>query len=394
MDSNTTTDSVSDTSSSALVPHGLMSSSMWFESVGSMIGGAGRGLVVTDNAGNICHANERLLEIVGYAPDELLGNNPRMFQSGKTARETYATMWNTVSSGRAWRGILQNRRKNGSKFVEDITISPIVNRRGAISHFCGLIDVIDTSAPPASTHLVPARSEQVRCISNGIAHELNNALTGIIGHCSYLNRDNEASAEINRRVDTITSLAHRLTNFSNKLSICAGPSLRAAGHVELNNTVVTALDDLELWLDIEQVMCYVADEPICVLGDSALLQSAVIELLCNAIQAKPPAETDITVSIMKTTWDGPSVAEGLYSHDFGLSLGEVACIEIVDRGIGMEQSLLELSTELFFSTKATHAGLGLPAVVGIARSHRGALEIRSLSGAGSTVRLYLPISKS
>ncbi|HEV2426800.1 MAG TPA: EAL domain-containing protein, partial [Acidimicrobiales bacterium] len=98
----------------------------------SAIEQAGEAIVLTDPFSTITYANPAVSRISGYTREELIGANPRVFQSGHHPHEFYLDMWSTLLSGRSWRGVLVNRSKGGSLFEEDATISPIHNAEGAL----------------------------------------------------------------------------------------------------------------------------------------------------------------------------------------------------------------------------------------------------------------------
>ena len=98
------------------------------------------GVLVTDLDGNIVYVNPRLCESSGYLLDELIGKNPRIFQSGRTPLATYRDLWATILAGRTWHGELLNRRKNGDLLLERIGISTIVDANGETSHFIAIAE--------------------------------------------------------------------------------------------------------------------------------------------------------------------------------------------------------------------------------------------------------------
>jgi two-component system sensor histidine kinase/response regulator len=94
--------------------------------------------VITNLAGEIEYVNAAFLGTTGYSYTEVIGRNPRFMKSGMTPPEVYRTMWATLCQGRSWAGELINRRKDGHDYVAAVTITPLRNRDGAISHYVGV----------------------------------------------------------------------------------------------------------------------------------------------------------------------------------------------------------------------------------------------------------------
>ena len=95
-------------------------------------------VMFTDIRGTIEYVNRRFTEVTGYAFDEAVGKNPRLLSSGENSQEIYADMWETIRAGEIWRGELQNRKKNGELYWDSVSISPIRDSNGAITHFMGV----------------------------------------------------------------------------------------------------------------------------------------------------------------------------------------------------------------------------------------------------------------
>jgi PAS domain S-box-containing protein len=98
----------------------------------SAIDQAGEAIVVSDPHSNIVYANPATVRNSGYSLDELIGANPRIFQSGLQSRKFYDEMWANLTAGQSWRGVLANRTKNGEIYEEDTTISPIHDAHGVL----------------------------------------------------------------------------------------------------------------------------------------------------------------------------------------------------------------------------------------------------------------------
>ncbi|MGY5452446.1 diguanylate cyclase domain-containing protein [Agarivorans sp. MS3-6] len=92
-------------------------------------------IIITDSDGAIDYVNPAATEKSGYLAKELIGQNPRILQSGEMAAEDYAVLWSSISAGDTWRGEFHNRKKNGELFWEIASIAPVTTRNGKISHF-------------------------------------------------------------------------------------------------------------------------------------------------------------------------------------------------------------------------------------------------------------------
>ena len=95
-------------------------------------------IIITDVKGNIEYANPKFMQLTGYTPEEIIGENPRFLKSGKTPPEEYKQLWTTITSGGEWRGEFYNKKKTGEFYWESASISPIKNQEGVITHFVAI----------------------------------------------------------------------------------------------------------------------------------------------------------------------------------------------------------------------------------------------------------------
>jgi PAS domain S-box-containing protein len=99
---------------------------------------AANGIMIADRGGRMLWVNPFFTRLTGYAPSEVIGQNPRVLKSGEHGAAFYRELWNTILSGGVWQGEIVNRRKDGSLYPEEMTITPVRDISGAITHFIAI----------------------------------------------------------------------------------------------------------------------------------------------------------------------------------------------------------------------------------------------------------------
>ena len=127
------------------------------------------GIVITGRNGDILWVNPAFTALSGYALEEVVGKNPRLLKSGKHDAEFYRDMWNTIVAGRVWRGEIVNRRKDGTFYDEELTLTPVCSSSGGITHFLAIGQ--DISARK--------QAEETRAQLAAIVESSHDAITGI-----------------------------------------------------------------------------------------------------------------------------------------------------------------------------------------------------------------------
>ncbi|MGB9624211.1 MAG: PAS domain S-box protein [Phycisphaerae bacterium] len=99
---------------------------------------AANGVVIADRAGTILWVNKAFTRLTGYSFEEAVGRNPRLLKSGRQDEAFYRNLWETIASGRVWHGEIINRRKDGTLYTEEMTITPVQSETGKITHFINI----------------------------------------------------------------------------------------------------------------------------------------------------------------------------------------------------------------------------------------------------------------
>jgi nitrogen fixation negative regulator NifL len=93
---------------------------------------------ITDKKSNILYVNEAFSKVTGYQSSDILGENESLLSDKSTPREVYYDLWHTISSKKIWHGTLCNRHKYGHRYLADLTIAPMLNEQGTITHYIGM----------------------------------------------------------------------------------------------------------------------------------------------------------------------------------------------------------------------------------------------------------------
>ena len=119
--------------------------------LGAAMAQIGEAVVITDAAATIQYVNPAFTRITGYSADEVIGQNARFLKPDRQAPAYYQDLWKTILSGRVWRGELINRRKDGTLYTAEMSITPVRDPGGVITHFIAIQqDVTDRRATEAA----------------------------------------------------------------------------------------------------------------------------------------------------------------------------------------------------------------------------------------------------
>ncbi len=233
--------------------------------------------------------------------------------------------------------------------------------------------------------------ESLGVLAGGIAHDFNNLLTAILGQASLAEALLPASQPAARPVAALVAAARRASELTHQLLAYSGRGHFRVEAIDLNEEVRGLSTLMETMLSKKVVLRLdLTHRPAWVDGDRSQLQQVLMNLVLNGAQAIGEASG----SVMVRTGHQRLGAEDLSTRQ---TLGEVdpgifAFIEVSDTGSGMDADTVARIFDPFFTTKATGRGLGLAAVQGIVRGHRGLVTVYSELGRGTTFKVLLPHS--
>ena len=228
--------------------------------------------------------------------------------------------------------------------------------------------------------------ESLGVLAGGIAHDFNNLLTVIMGNSSLAREDPSLANDCLQQIETATQ---RAADLCRQMLAYAGKGRTSMESVDLNRIVTDTVHLLRLSISKNATLDFaLAPEALAIEADHSQIRQVIMNLVINASDAIGDASGRIRVSTSRQT----ITAEILHEVRLGQELppGEYVVFEVQDEGSGMSEETLARIFDPFFTTKFAGRGLGLAAVLGIVRAHKGAFFVQSSLGHGSTFRMLLP----
>lgn len=346
-------------------------------------------IVITDANATILYANPAFENISGYTRAEAIGQNPRILKSGKQDAGFYREMWETLKRGEVWTGHFINKRKDGSLYEEEATISPIRDALGAIVSYVAVKRDATREVELESRLRESQKMEAIGTLAGGIAHDFNNILAAIFGYTNLLEWDLRADPEAMEKLGQIMQAGNRAKELVQQILTFGRRQALERQIIRLNNTVKEATKLLRASLPANiQIECNLASNAPTVLADATQMYQVLLNLGTNALHAmggQPAGQLTITLEAIQPD-------KNLLQAHSELRAIPYARLTVADTGHGMDAKTLERIYEPFFTTKPVGkgTGLGLAVVHGIVRSHDGVITVESQPGQGTTFRLYLP----
>ncbi|TVQ92894.1 MAG: PAS domain-containing hybrid sensor histidine kinase/response regulator [Deltaproteobacteria bacterium] len=231
--------------------------------------------------------------------------------------------------------------------------------------------------------------ESLGVLAGGIAHDFNNMLTGILGNASLALRAVPPGSplfDLLRDIETAGVRAAELTKqmlaYSGRGRFVIEPVDLSALVAEMNHLLRSVISkNAIIKLDLEKDLPKIS-------GDATQIRQVVMNLITNASDAIGDARGTLSIRTGCGWVDAATLQDSYVDDD--LPQGEYIYLEVSDTGIGMNSETQERIFEPFFTTKFAGRGLGLAAVLGIVRSHRGALKLQSEPGQGTSFRVFFP----
>ncbi|MDH4100138.1 MAG: response regulator [Nitrospirota bacterium] len=336
---------------------------------------AANSLLITDADGVIQWVNPAFCEITGYTTGEVVGRKPSILKSGKQDAAFYRSLWETIRSGKVWHGEIVNRRKDDTLYIEEMTITPVRDDAGQISHYIAVKQDITERK-----RIEKIKNEFISIVS----HELRTPLTSIRGSLGLMTGGvaGELPPQAKRLAEIALRNSERLIRLVNDMldveKINAGKMSFSMHPHEIAPLVEHALEVNRSYGEQHGVEFVIEDRlggKASVQVDSDRFEQVITNLLSNAAKFSPP-QGKVTVSLGR--------------------LNGYVRVSIADRGQGIPEEFHGKIFDAFVQVDSSDtrgkggSGLGLAISRTIVERLGGEISFESIPGEGSTFHVDLP----
>ena len=394
----------------------------------SALEAAANAIVITDKEGNVEWANHAFTTLTGYGLDEVLGKNPRILKSGIHDASFYTSLWETILSGKVWQGEIVNRRKDGTLYHEEMSITSMKDNDGESHHFIAVKqDVSERKRAEAALEQYEVElrhSQKLEAIGNlaaGIAHEINTPVQYVLSNIQFLGdafacfkrihalKDGSGSLETgDGTADGVdpakaAEIAVDLDFFMNEAPLAIEQSIEGVARIkkivyamkefshpgsdkpiptDLNSAINSSLTVCRSeWKKIAEMVTDLDPELPLVPCFSSEINQVILNLVINASHAIVDVGNphDVLGTITVSTRQKEDWVE----------------IRISDTGTGIPETVRDKIFNPFFTTKKVGKGTGLGLSIAhtiIEKKHGGKISYETQSGRGTTFILSLPLT--
>jgi len=351
---------------------------------------AAESILVADSDGAIQYVNPAFERVTGFARDEAIGQTCRLVKSGQHDGPFYRDLWETISRGDVWRGRFTNKRKDGTLYEEEATISPIRDASGQIAHFVDVRRDVTHEAELEEQLRQAQKMQAIGTLAGGIAHDFNNILSPIVGYTEMALEEAHEESRFVNDLQQVLAAAHRAADLVRQILTVSRQQEHERSHVRVGPIVKEAMKLLRASLPSTiDVQTSIRTQSDVVLADATQIHQVLMNLCTNAGHAMRREGGVLTVVLDS---GDVSCCPGACCPDNAPCLS----LTVIDTGHGMEPEIADRAFEPYYTTKerGEGTGLGLAVVHGIVEGHDGRITVESEPGVGTTFQVCLPLAEA
>ncbi|MBI2408080.1 MAG: PAS domain S-box protein [Gemmatimonadetes bacterium] len=358
---------------------------------GAALNAAPNPMIILDREGRIEWVNAAFSRTTGLALTEVLGEELVQRLSPERAARVGDAIRSAIRAGRHWSGEVESRRRDGTAFPAFLAITPVQDATGAVEHVIAVGRDLTEEKARHAQFLQAQKMESVGQLAGGVAHDFNNLLSVINGSADLIIDDLPASDPVYADVQAIRQAAQRAAALTKQLLSFSRRNLERIEPVRVGALIEGMIPMLRRLIgEHVEVVVDTSASSNTVMADASQLEQVVMNLAVNARDAMPTGGT-LRVRVQDVEFDTDAAAAAP-----ALRAGRHVRLEVEDNGQGMDDATRQRVFEPFFTTKARGfgTGLGMATVYGIVKSARGAIDVASQRGRGTTFTILLPCTSA
>jgi len=376
-------------------------------------------VVITDPEGHIIYANPVFTKVTGYSVQEALGKNPRFLKSGYHDAEFYRQFWQTLLRGETWTGRFRNKKKDGTLYFEDTTVSSVKDSNGRIVNYVAVKRDVTKELEMESQLHQARKLESIGQLAAGIAHEINTPMQFIGSNMEFLDEASRKMSsftksiqevmetsppeiteklrsaldeadweymleEVPRAIKQSKSGILRVTSIVKAMKEFSHSSSKEKEHADLNSIIeTTILISQNEWKYVSEITTDLAKGIPSVSCFADELGQVVLNLIVNAAHA---------------IGERLSATPGNHKGEIHISTrasGSFVEMRIKDTGSGIPMEIRDKVFDPFFTTKEVGRGTGQGLAISynvIVEKHGGTISFETVEDKGTTFIVRLPLS--
>ncbi len=351
---------------------------------------ASQGIIITDPVqpdNPIVYASPGFTRLTGYEPTEVIGRNCRFLQGTKADPAALSTLRDAIREARPCVVELLNVRKDGTTFWNNLSVAPVKDADGRLTHFVGVQTDVTARRHLESQFLQAQKMDAVGRLAGGVAHDFNNLLSVILSYADLIIEELQPEEPMRADVNEIRTAAVRAAELTKQLLAFSRQQVLETKVLNLNHLLSAMAKLLRRLLGADIELTTLPDSDLgSVRADAAQLEQIIMNLAINARDAMPDGG-NLTIETGNIELDEEYVR---VHHD--VRAGSYVVLVVSDTGIGMDAATMSRIFEPFFTTKEVGkgTGLGLATTFGIVKQSGGHILVYSEPGRGTSFKVYLP----
>jgi len=349
-----------------------------------------QGILISDSSAPdnlIVYASPGYERLTGFSAAETLGRNCRFLQGKDTDSATVAQLREAIRAGESCSVELLNYRKDGHPFWNELTISPLRDAVGRLTHYVGVLADVTARRNLQEQLRQVQKLEAIGQLAGGIAHDFNNLLTIINGYSELLLQRLTPNDPSRAMVVEIQKAGERSAGLTRQLLAFSRQQVLTPQVIDLNDVVTNTDKMLRRLIGADVQLTMTLDPELwAVRADSGQIEQVLMNLAVNARDAMPRGGR-LTIETRNVKLD-----ETYARTHIDARAGSHTLLSVTDTGSGMSAEVKARIFEPFFTTKdiGKGTGLGLATVHGIVKQSGGHVVAYSEVGVGTTFKVYLP----